>query len=76
MALGGDPLGHRYIWWNLVSSRKEPRIEQAKADWKAGRMSCRPATTTNSSRCPTTAPAAPADVDPAPGRSPLPLASR
>jgi redox-sensitive bicupin YhaK (pirin superfamily) len=37
MLLGGEPLGERYIWWNFVSSRKE-RIEQAKADWKAGRI--------------------------------------
>ncbi|MEZ5995532.1 MAG: pirin family protein [Hyphomonadaceae bacterium] len=35
MLLGGAPLGPRHIWWNFVSSRKE-RIEQAKADWKAG----------------------------------------
>jgi redox-sensitive bicupin YhaK (pirin superfamily) len=37
MLLGGEPVGERYIWWNFVSSRKE-RIEQAKADWKAGRI--------------------------------------
>lgn len=37
MVLGGEPVGDRYIWWNFVSSRKE-RIEQAKADWKAGRI--------------------------------------
>ena len=37
MLLGGEPLGERYIWWNFVSSSKE-RIEQAKADWKAGRI--------------------------------------
>jgi redox-sensitive bicupin YhaK (pirin superfamily) len=37
MLLGGDPLGERFIWWNFVSSRKE-RIEQAKADWKEGRI--------------------------------------
>ena len=37
LALGGEPLGKRYIEWNFVSSRKE-RIEQAKADWRAGRM--------------------------------------
>jgi redox-sensitive bicupin YhaK (pirin superfamily) len=37
MMLGGEPLGERYIWWNFVSSRKE-RIEQAKADWKDGRI--------------------------------------
>jgi len=37
MALGGEPLGERHIWWNFVSSRKE-RIEQAKADWQEGRI--------------------------------------
>jgi redox-sensitive bicupin YhaK (pirin superfamily) len=37
MLLGGEPLGDRHIWWNFVSSRRE-RIEQAKADWKAGRI--------------------------------------
>jgi redox-sensitive bicupin YhaK (pirin superfamily) len=37
MLLGGEPLGARHIWWNFVSSRPE-RIEQAKADWRAGRM--------------------------------------
>jgi redox-sensitive bicupin YhaK (pirin superfamily) len=41
MLLGGEPLGHRYIWWNLVSHSLD-RIEQAKADWKAGRMSLPP----------------------------------
>ena len=36
VVLGGAPMdGPRHIWWNFVSSRKE-RIEQAKADWKAG----------------------------------------
>ena len=37
MLLGGEPLGARHIWWNFVSSRAE-RIEQAKADWRAGRI--------------------------------------
>ncbi len=37
MLLGGEPLGYRYIWWNFVSSRKE-RIEQAKEDWRQGRI--------------------------------------
>ncbi|HET9025202.1 MAG TPA: pirin family protein [Burkholderiaceae bacterium] len=37
MLLGGEPVGPRYIWWNFVSSRRE-RIEQAKADWQAGRF--------------------------------------
>ncbi|WP_208863547.1 pirin family protein [Flavobacterium araucananum] len=37
MMLGGEHLGERHIWWNFVSSRKE-RIEQAKEDWKQGRI--------------------------------------
>lgn len=41
MLLGGEPLGPRHIWWNFVSSSKE-RIEQAKADWQAGRFKLPP----------------------------------
>jgi len=42
MAVGGDSAdGPRHIWWNFVSSSKE-RIEQAKADWKAGRFASVP----------------------------------
>lgn len=41
MLLGGEPVGERHIWWNFVSSRKE-RIEQAKADWRAGRIALPP----------------------------------
>jgi redox-sensitive bicupin YhaK (pirin superfamily) len=37
MALGGEPVGPRYIDWNFVSSSTE-RIDQARADWQAGRM--------------------------------------
>ncbi|CAN5557940.1 pirin family protein [soil metagenome] len=38
VAIGGDRLdGHRFIWWNFVSSRKE-RIVQAGDDWTAQRM--------------------------------------
>ncbi len=37
MLLGGESLGPRFIEWNFVSSSKE-RIEEAKADWRAGRM--------------------------------------
>jgi redox-sensitive bicupin YhaK (pirin superfamily) len=38
MILGGEPMdGPRYIWWNFVAS-SQARIEQAKADWKAGRF--------------------------------------
>jgi redox-sensitive bicupin YhaK (pirin superfamily) len=32
--VGGEPLGHRFMWWNFVSSRKE-RIVQAADDWAA-----------------------------------------
>jgi redox-sensitive bicupin YhaK (pirin superfamily) len=42
LLLGGEPMdGPRHIWWNFVSSSKE-RIEQAKADWKAGRFAAVP----------------------------------
>jgi hypothetical protein len=41
MLLGGEPLGERFIWWNFVSSRRE-RIDQAKADWQAGRIALPP----------------------------------
>jgi len=37
MLLGGEPVGERFIDWNFVSSSKA-RLEQAKADWRAGRM--------------------------------------
>ena len=42
MLLGGEPMdGPRHIWWNFVSSSKE-RIDQAKADWRAGRFALVP----------------------------------
>jgi len=37
MGLGGEPVGERHIDWNFVSSSRE-RIEQAKSDWRAGRL--------------------------------------
>jgi redox-sensitive bicupin YhaK (pirin superfamily) len=37
LLLGGAALGDRFIWWNFVSSRRE-RIDQAKEDWKQGRI--------------------------------------
>lgn len=38
MVIGGEPLdGHRFIWWNFVSSRKE-RIMEASLDWEADAM--------------------------------------
>jgi redox-sensitive bicupin YhaK (pirin superfamily) len=45
MLLGGEPAdGPRHIWWNFVSSKLE-RIEQAKADWQAGRFAMVPGET-------------------------------
>jgi redox-sensitive bicupin YhaK (pirin superfamily) len=38
LLLGGAPMdGPRHVWWNFVSSSTE-RIEQAKADWRQGRL--------------------------------------
>ena len=37
MMLGGETVGERHIWWNFVASSRD-RIEQAKADWTAGRF--------------------------------------
>ena len=37
MALGGEPVGERFIEWNFVSSSRD-RIEQAKSDWRAQRF--------------------------------------
>ena len=34
MVIGGDPVGHRHIWWNFVASSRDG-IERAKADWRA-----------------------------------------
>lgn len=35
--IGGEPLGRRTVWWNLVASDRH-LIEQAKRDWKEGRF--------------------------------------
>ncbi len=38
LVVGGEPMdGPRHLWWNFVSSSAD-RIEQAKADWRAGRF--------------------------------------
>ncbi len=37
MLLGGESVGERFVEWNFVSS-SQARIDQAKADWRAGRM--------------------------------------
>jgi hypothetical protein len=34
MCLGGEPVGERLIWWNLVASVQD-KIDRAKADWAA-----------------------------------------
>ncbi len=44
LVLGGEPLGKRIVWWNLVSSSRE-RIEQAKRDWREGRFATVPGET-------------------------------
>lgn len=41
VALGGKSLGPRRVDWNFVSSRPQ-RIEQARADWRAGRFELPP----------------------------------
>ena len=42
LLLGGAVMdGPRYLYWNFVSSSRE-RIEQAKADWRAGRFAVVP----------------------------------
>ncbi|MBI0435843.1 pirin family protein [Roseomonas sp. KE0001] len=42
LLLGGAAMdGPRYLFWNFVSSSRE-RIDQAKADWKAGRFAAVP----------------------------------
>jgi redox-sensitive bicupin YhaK (pirin superfamily) len=33
--IGGEPIGEKHIWWNLVSSSKE-KIETAKKQWSSG----------------------------------------
>ena len=35
--IGGEPLGHRFMVWNFVSSRKD-RIVEAQQDWQAQRF--------------------------------------
>jgi len=37
LAFGGNPVGPRYMWWNYIHSSLE-RLEEAKADWRAGRV--------------------------------------
>ena len=35
--VGGAPFGHRHLYWNFVSSRRE-RLREAADDWQAGRF--------------------------------------
>jgi redox-sensitive bicupin YhaK (pirin superfamily) len=60
MLLGGEPVGERFIDWNFVSSSKE-RIEQAKADWRGGRMKLPDADDQEFIPLPETPPPAPAN---------------
>lgn len=34
--IGGAPLGKRYVWWNLVASRRE-LIDRGKQEWREGK---------------------------------------
>jgi hypothetical protein len=61
-------VGERLIWWNFVAS-SQARIDQAKADWKAGRMTLPNADDLEFIPLPdepTKAQAAPAPVEPKP----------
>lgn len=42
--VGGQSVGHRFLWWNFVSSRKA-RLVQAADDWAAGRFAAVPGET-------------------------------
>jgi redox-sensitive bicupin YhaK (pirin superfamily) len=42
--IGGAPLGHRHLYWNFVSSRRE-RLRQAADDWAAQRFPAVPGET-------------------------------
>ncbi len=42
--VGGEPLGHRFLSWNFVSSRRE-RIRAAEDDWLAQRFAAIPGET-------------------------------
>ncbi len=42
--IGGAPLGHRFLYWNFVASRKE-RLLQAAEDWAAQRFPAVPGET-------------------------------
>ena len=44
VVLGGTSLGPRRLWWNFVAS-DPARIEQAAADWEAGRFPAVPGET-------------------------------
>ncbi|WP_332814671.1 pirin family protein [Ramlibacter sp.] len=44
VVIGGEPLGHRFMFWNFVSSRRE-RILQASEDWAAQRFGSVPGET-------------------------------
>lgn len=44
LGFGGAPVGPRYTWWNYIHSSLE-RIEAAKAEWRAGRVTLPPGDT-------------------------------
>ena len=73
LLLGGTPLGPRHLFWNFVSSRPE-RIEQAKADWRAGRFALPPDDHDEGIPLPTAASTSASAPSPQPGAGSVPPA--
>ena len=69
--IGGEPVGERFIEWNFVSSSKD-RIEQAKADWRAGRMKLPDADDQEFTPLPEPSPPPPESSSPPKNSPPLP----
>jgi hypothetical protein len=42
LVVGGEPVGERFLFWNFVFSSSKERLEQAKEDWRLGRMKLPP----------------------------------
>ena len=73
LLVGGTSLGPRHLFWNFVSSRRE-RIDQAKADWRAGRFALPPDDHDEWIPLPTAASALAPSPSPQPGAGSVPPA--
>jgi redox-sensitive bicupin YhaK (pirin superfamily) len=51
LAFGGTAVGERYLWWNYLHSSLE-RIEEAKAEWRQGRVKLPDGDTESFTPCP------------------------